>query len=161
MERPDGATLLQLGERVAKKFKFIPAPHTVADVAQDAVVRMLEIFDSHAEKAPDTPLHAWLVNRAYLDILTQFTRREDDPLPLAGDFIASKSPGDYPNDMAIDIRAAIDKLDSEDERAVMHLHLQGATQEGIAHAFGRGQSWACKVLARAKERLKTLLKDYA
>ena len=135
-------------------FRIAHCPETAQEIAQEAFITA---FRKLRQYRGDAPFWGWLrrvvVNHAISSIRRD---RRHDTVELQ-DFHEPEAPRQEQLGLAMDLEAALGRLDAED-RAVVWLHdVEGYNHKEIAELFGKTESFSKTRLSRARARLRGLL----
>jgi RNA polymerase sigma factor (sigma-70 family) len=138
----------------ALAYRVCQCPQLAQDVTQDAFINA---FRRLAQFRGDAPFWGWLrrvvVNHA-ISAMRQHSRGVQVPLDEVHSSQSAVSPS---CDLALDLEAALAKLDYQD-RTIVWLHdVEGYSHKDIARLFGMTESFSKSRLSRARAFLRSLI----
>jgi len=123
------------------------------DLTQETFLRALQALAGFREAAPIGP---WL-KRITANLAIDRLRRLRPADHIDDQDFAAPSTGD--SDLALDLAAALARLDSVTRSVVWLSVMEGWSHRELADRFGRTESWSKSLLSRAMARLKVAFED--
>ena len=146
----------KLADRAANSLK-LPPTVSPADAVQDAVVAVLEWWDTWNPRVYAADFEPWMVMKARGILRDKYGKLWRDHYREHPSERPTVAPVD---DTSADVQAAIDKLPAKQAVAI-RLSMENYTQTEIAEKLGCTQPHVCNLLRKAKDALKATLEDYA